>query len=87
MISKNLKHVNQGKTQCWVICVISKWDSLMKIAIKPELVCSCFSLKIFSATIDQCTLCYIGFTQKKSICLSIINGFSQGQKRSHRNQI
>lgn len=51
---RKLENVYQGKTQCWAICFISK-DSLTIIAIKPELV-SRFSLTIFSATIDQCTV-------------------------------
>ena len=51
---EKLEIVYQGKTQCWPICLISK-DSLTITAIKPELVRS-FSLEIFSATIDQCTV-------------------------------
>ena len=46
-------HVNQGKTQCWALFLISK-ATFTKTEIKPKFVES-FSLKNFSAAIDQCT--------------------------------
>ena len=46
--------MNQGKTQCWALFVISK-ATFRKTAIKPKCV-DRFSLKIFSVTINQCSI-------------------------------
>ena len=48
---KTRKHVNQGKTQCWALFVISK-ATFTKTAIKPKFV-DRFSVKKFSAKIAQ----------------------------------
>ena len=51
---KTWKHVNPGKTQCWVLWVILK-ATFTKTANKTKFV-DRFSLKNFSAAIDQCTI-------------------------------
>ena len=51
---KTRKHVNQGKTQRRALFVISK-ATFTKTAIKPKFV-NKLSLKIFSATIYQCSI-------------------------------
>ena len=50
---KTRKHVNQGKTECWALFVISK-ATFTKTTIKPKFT-NTFSLKNFSP-IDQCSV-------------------------------
>ena len=48
------KNMKISKTQCWALFVISK-ATFTKTAVKPQFL-NRFSLKTFSAAIDQCTI-------------------------------
>ena len=56
---KTMKTHGISRTQCWTLFVISK-ATLTKTAIKPKFV-DIFSLKNFSAAIDQCTIKSLNF--------------------------
>ena len=58
-ISKKHENMWISKTQCWALFVISK-ATFTKTAIKPKFV-DRFSLKKFSAAIDQRTVKYLNF--------------------------